>query len=86
MATATQIVDRLDAKIYEIINDPDSIASYRFGDKQVSRVDIIRELRLMRAEYHKIAMEEPYEDIRTIAFDFDKFGREDSEWIGDATT
>lgn len=83
MPTTAEIIARIDTQIYDIINDPSNIQSYRIGDKQVSKVDAIRELRLLRQTYKDIGEDEPYEDIRHIALDFGRFGEDESELIGD---
>jgi hypothetical protein len=83
MATAADIVSRLDDKIYALLNDTDSIVTYRIGDKMVDRGGMLEHLRHLRETYAKIDAETPFEDIRKIALDFDEFGAEDSEWVGD---
>lgn len=83
MSTPAAIITRLDEKIYEIINDPNNIISYKMGGKTVSKSQAISELRALRETYTKIEAERPYEDIRKIAFDFDEFGADESEWVGD---
>lgn len=84
MATPAEIVARIDEKIYTIINDPDSIASYKMGDKSVNRSEILQRLTTLRETYQTLMEKTPYEDIRHIAFDLDDFGQEVSEIIGDS--
>jgi len=83
MSAVTDILTKIDTKINAILDDPDSIASYRLGDKQVSRSQILERLTELRKTYQAIAEKEPYEDIRHVALDFDEFGVDESEYIGD---
>ena len=83
MSTVTDILAKIDTKIDAILDDPDSIASYRLGDKQVSRSEILNTLLEARKTYQELAVTEPYEDIRHLALDFDDFGIDESEYIGD---
>lgn len=85
MSTVTDILARIDAKIYSIIDDPDSIADYKLGQKSVSRSQILQRLTTLRETYQKLAESEPYEDIRHIASDYGDFGEDLSELIGDQT-
>lgn len=85
MSTVTDILARIDAKIYALINDPDSIADYRLGEKSVSRSQILERLTKLRDTYQELAEKEPYEDIRHIAMDYGDFGQDLSELIGDET-
>ena len=50
---------------------------------QVSRAEILRELRETRALYRQIANESPAEQIENIAIDITRFGEDDSEYVGD---
>ena len=84
MSTVTDLIAKIDAKISTILDDPDSIASYKIAGKSVSKSEIIRELRMLRADLQKEAIREPYEDVRHIAFDIDDFGNDISEYVGDA--
>lgn len=83
MSTVTDLIAKIDTKINTILDDPDSIASYKIGDKTVNKSEILRELRMLRADLQKTAEAEPYEDIRHIAYDIDKFGNDISEYVGD---
>ena len=83
MSAVTDILTKIDTKISAILDDPDSIASYRLGDKQVSRSQILERLTELRKTYQGLAEKEPYEDIRHVALDFDEFGVDESEYIGD---
>lgn len=83
MSAVTDILTKIDTKISAILDDPDSIASYRLGDKQVSRSQILERLTVLREKYQALAEKEPYEDIRHVALDFDEFGVDESEYIGD---
>jgi len=84
VATPASIIAAIDAKVAAVIADPDAIASYRIGDKQVSRSEILEYLLKAREVYSKANVQTPAEDIRHFAFDFDEFGREESEYIGDS--
>ena len=86
MASVTDIISRIDEKIYVIISDPDSIASYRMGDKSVSKSEILDQLRKLRESYQQLLVSTPAEDIRQIAFDIDDWGQEESEIVGDSLT
>lgn len=84
MPTPAQIVARIDEKVYDILNDPSAIASYRIGDKQVSKSEIIKYLLEARKTYQEMNESAPAEDIRHVAFDIDDFGQEESEYVGDS--
>lgn len=86
MATPAEIVSRIDEKVYTILADPDSIASYRLGNKSVSRSQVLDQLRQLRETYQAIAEKTPAEDIRQVAFDLDDWGVEESEVVGDSLT
>jgi len=83
MATPASIIAEIDTQIATIVANPTSIASYKIGDKQVSRVDILRELRATREYYQQKLEEDPYEKVQEFAFDFTDLGEDDSEYIGD---
>jgi len=83
MSAVTDILAKIDTKINAILDDPDNIASYKLGDKSVSRSQILERLTELRKTYQALAEKEPYEDIRHIALDFDEFGVDESEYIGD---
>ena len=84
MASVQDLLDRIDAKIYSIIDSPDDIASYRMGAKQVSKSQILEQLRKLREHLlSQIGQNDPYEDIRHFALDFDDIGEEEAEYIGD---
>lgn len=83
MATPAEIVAKIDTKISAILDDPNTIASYRIGNKSVSRAEILRELRATRETYQTLMEKTPYEDIRHVAYDLDDFGQEVAEYIGD---
>lgn len=83
MATVQSIVDKIDTKIDVILDNPDDIASYRMGDKSVSKYEIIDQLRKLREHYAAKLESEPYEDIRHIAFDLSDIGEDESEYVGD---
>jgi hypothetical protein len=83
VSTPTAILTAIDTQIAAIVADPDDIVSYRIGDKQVSKSEKMEYLLKAREVYQKIVEKEPYEDIRHIALDFDEFGIDESELIGD---
>ena len=83
MATVTEIITRLDSKIYDLIDDVGNITTYKLGDKTVNKTEMLEALTKLRDKYQAIANEEPYEDIRHIAMDFSDYGEELVEFIGD---
>jgi hypothetical protein len=83
MASIADMIIRIDAKIYALINDVDDITSYTLGEKSVKKTEALRALTELRASYADLAEREPYEDIRGIAWDVSEFGEEEAEFIGD---
>lgn len=83
MATVTEIISRIDTMIYNLLADSASVTSYSFGGKSVSKTEAFNALQRMRDQYDKIDKETPYEDIRHIAHDYDEWGQDISEYIGD---
>lgn len=84
MATPEAILAEIDDQILTIISTPDGIASYKIGDKEVDKAEIIQELRKTREFYTKLLTENtPAEDTRLIAELWDDFGRNDSIYIGE---
>ncbi len=83
MSTATTILASIDTQIALLVDDPNEIVSYKIGNKQVSKSDKMEWLLKAREKYQKIVEVEPYEDIKHVALDFDEFGADESELIGD---
>lgn len=83
MSTVTDMLAAIDTAIAAIVADPEGIVSYKIGDKSVSRKDKLAGLLKAREVYQERAENEPYEDIKHIALDFDEFGVDESELIGD---
>lgn len=83
MSAVTDMLAAIDVKIAVIVADPDDIVSYKIGEKSVSRKDKLEGLLKAREAYQTLAEKEPYEDIRHVALDFDEFGVDESELIGD---
>lgn len=84
MSAVTDILGKIDTKISAILDSPDEIADYKLGDKMVAKHQILDTLIKARAQYQKLAEVEPFEDIRHIALDYDEFGVDISELVGDA--
>jgi len=85
MATVSAILSAIDTQINTLIATPDAIADYRIGDKSVSKSQILSTLLKAREVYQKAAESEPYEEVQHIALDFDTFGIDISEYVGDPT-
>ena len=86
MATPTELIAKIDIRIAEILDDDNMIGNYKIGDKKVDRASYYKFLIDSRKSLMEQAQDEPYEDIREIAYDIDEFGVDNSEYIGDATT
>lgn len=80
---ASDMVATIDALITDLLSSFNNITSYRIGDKSVEKHQALEVLRKMRADYYNASIEEPYEDIRHIAYDHSDFGEDESEYIGD---
>ena len=85
MASVSDIIARIDDKIYDLINDTGNITSYSIGGKSVNKTEALNALRALRETYQKLELETPYENIEHIALDLDRFGADESEYIGDST-
>ena len=85
MATVSEILSSIDTQINTLIASPDDIADYRIGEKTVNKSQILSTLLKAREVYKLAAESEPYEDVRHIALDFDTFGIDISEYVGDPT-
>ena len=83
MASVTTILAQIDTMVSNLLADSASVTTYRIGGKSVNKTEALLALGSMREKYDKINKETPYEDIRHVAFDYDEFGREVSERIGD---
>ena len=86
MSAVTDLLATIDSAINTIVLSPDGIADYRLGQKSVSRSQILARLLDARRLYQELAVSEPYEDVRHIAWDTDRFGFDISELVGDAAT
>lgn len=86
MPSLTDIITRLDEKIYALIDDVDNVTTYRLGDKTVNKTEMLQALTALRDKYALLAEKEPYEDIRHVALDYGDFGEEEIEFIGDTNT
>ncbi len=87
MATAAELIAKIDLKIAAILDSTgeNSLGDYHIGDKRVNVGSYLKMLTDMRASLLKQGSEEPFEDIRSVAYDIDEFGVDRSEYIGDAT-
>ena len=86
ISTVSAILTAIDTQINTLIASPDDIADYKIGEKTVNKSQILSTLLRAREVYQKAAESEPYEDVRHIALDFDHFGVDISEMVGDLTT
>jgi hypothetical protein len=80
---ASDMVSTIDALITDLLANFNNITSYRIGSKEVKKHEALEVLRKMRADYYKASVEEPYEDIKHVAYDHSDFGEDESEFIGD---
>ena len=85
MATPTELIAKIDLRISAILDDTSVVGDYHIGDKKVDVGTYLAQLNKMRESLIAQSQDEPYEDIREIAFGFDEFGVDNSEYIGDAT-
>jgi tRNA uridine 5-carbamoylmethylation protein Kti12 len=81
--SAASMVETIDALITDLLADFKNITSYKISTKSVEKHQALRELRKLRAQYLAESQDEPYEDIRHVAFDISDFGEDESEYIGD---
>lgn len=77
------MIATIDALITDLLADFANITTYKIGSKTVEKSQALRELRELRAQYLAEAEDEPYEDIRHVAYDISDFGEDQSELIGD---
>ncbi len=85
MATPTELIAKIDLRISAILDDTSVVGNYKIGDKSVKVGTYLEQLNKMRESLMAQAQDEPFEDIREIAFDINEFGVDDSEYIGNAT-
>jgi len=84
MATPAELIAKIDLKIATILDDSGVVGNYKIGDKKVDVGDYLEILNNMRKSLIAQGQDEPFEDVREIAFDIDEFGIDNSEYIGDA--
>jgi len=80
---ASDMVATIDALITDLLADFANITTYKMANKEVEKTEALRALTDLRAQYLAESESEPFEDIRHIAYDFDRLGRDISEYIGD---
>jgi hypothetical protein len=80
---ASDMVSTIDALIEDLLANFNNITSYRIGSKSVDKHQALEILRKMRSDYYKASIQEPYEDIKHVAYDHSDFGENESEYIGD---
>ncbi len=81
----SDLITKIDAKIEALLDDSSNVGNYKIGDKRVDKGDYLNILMNSRKKLQKMDQESaPYEDVREIALDIDKFGIDNSEYIGDA--
>ncbi len=85
MATAAELIAKIDLKIAALLDDSGNVGNYHIGDKRVDSGAYLQILTNAREKFLKQGTEEPYEDIKAVAYDIDEFGVDESEYIGDAT-
>ena len=86
MAAVDDILAKIDTNIDLILDDYDSIADYKIGQKSVARHQVLDTLLKARDKYQELAEKEPYESIDHVAMDITEFGEDISELIGDDTS
>jgi hypothetical protein len=79
--SASDMVALIDAKIETLLSG--GCVNYRIGEKEYDPADALKILSEMREKYYKASIEEPYEDIKHVAYDHSDFGEDESEYIGD---
>ncbi len=84
MSAVTTILAAIDTAIAACIADTDDIVSYKIGEKSVNKSEKLEWLLKAREQYQEYAEKEPYESIVHVALDFDEFGIDESEYVGDA--
>jgi hypothetical protein len=81
--SASDLVSQIDTLIANLLSDFSNIVTYRIGEKEYKPTEALEVLRKMRADYYAASLEEPYEDVRHVAYDHSDFGEDESEYIGD---
>jgi len=85
MATASELIAKIDLKISALLDDTSNVGDYKIGDKSVDKGKFLDTLMNSREKLIKMDQDStPYEDIREIATDINEFGEDKSEYIGDA--
>ena len=85
MATASELIAKIDLKISALLDDTSNVGDYKIGDKSVDKGKFLDTLMNSRAKLIKMDQDSTaYEDIREIATDINEFGEDKSEYIGDA--
>ena len=85
MATASELIAKIDLKIAALLDDSSNVGDYKIGDKRVDKGKFLDILMNSRAKLIEMDQDStPYEDIREIATDINEFGEDKSEYIGDA--
>ena len=81
----SDLITKIDLKIEALLDDTSNVGNYKIGDKSVSKGSFLDSLIASREKLQTMSQgETPYEDIREIATDIDEFGKDNSEYIGDA--
>ena len=85
MSSASDLIAKIDLKLATLLDDSSNIGDYDIGDKRVDKGTFTKYLVEMRKSLVAQDQDEGvYEDVREIATDIDQFGRDNSEYIGDA--
>jgi len=77
------IIDAIDTKLAAIAASPDSVVSYRIGDKSVDKAGMVKYLMEMRKMYTELLKDTPTEDVSMVDVDISAFGEDFSTVIGD---
>jgi len=86
MATASELIAKIDLKIEALLDDSSNVGNYKIGDKSVSKGSFLDSLIASREKLQVMGQgETPFEDIREIATDINEFGEDESEYIGDSS-
>ena len=85
MATAASLIALIDTKLATLLTDDSNVGDYKIGDKAVDKGTFTKYLVDMRKSLIAQGQDEPYEDVREVAFDIDIYGIDNSEYIGDST-
>jgi len=82
---ASDLVDKVDALLSDLLDNFNNITTYKIGDKTVEKTQALRELRELRAQLVEDADNTPYEDVEGFAIGYSDFGEDESEYHGDNT-